>query len=129
MAKSMLIFATALALSAMSAEVLARGGGGGGGGSSSKSAQSSSSTMKAPGPISAGTATGKRMHKPFTVTTQSGRASLLRGNNGNSQKGGRYLASTAKKLPGTRKTSTVTLKRGITPEKVEAGSENVRRVK
>jgi hypothetical protein len=125
MAKSMIIFAAALALCAMSTEVLARGGGGGGG--SSKAAQSSPSAMKAS--TATGTATGKRMHKPFTVTTQSGRASLLRGNNGGDRKGGRYLASSARKLPGTRKSSTVTLKRGITPEKVEAGSENVRRVK
>lgn len=55
--------------------------------------------------------------------------SLLRGNNGDNGKGGRYLAGYARKLPGTRKSSTVTVKRGITPEKVEAGSENVRRVK
>lgn len=41
---------------------------------------------------------------------------LLRGNNSNDRKGGRYLAAPVKK-------------RTVTPEKVEAGSENVRRVK
>lgn len=56
-----------------------------------------------------GQATGKRMYKPTTATK-----SLLRGNNKNNQKGGRYLASTAKKLPGKRKPPTLTLKRGKT---------------
>jgi hypothetical protein len=59
-----------------------------------------------------GQATGKRMHKPYTATTSS---SLLRGNNTNGQKGGRYLAS-AKKLPGKRKPPTLTLKRGKNSE-------------
>jgi len=130
MSKTMIVLATALALSAMSTEVIARGGGGGGGGS--KSGQTSSATTSAARSVSSGTATGKRMHKPITFTTQSGRASpsLLRGNNANDNgKGGRYLAGYAKKVPCTRKTSTVTLKRGMTPEKVEAGSENIRRVK
>jgi hypothetical protein len=119
MAKSMIIFAAALALSAMSAEVLARGGGGGGGGSSSKSAQSSPGTMQAPRSVSAGMPTGKRMHKPITVTKEWGGASskaLLRGNNTNNQKGGRYLASRAAKRSGK-----------LTPDKVEAGSENIQR--
>ena len=62
-------------------------------------------------------------------------ASLLRGSNNNNQKGGRYLAPSMRKIPGTRKSSTVTLKRGssakahATPDKAEAGSENIRRVK
>jgi hypothetical protein len=103
------------------AGVVARGSEGGGGGSS-KPAQNSPSTMKAT--TATGAASGKRMHKPFTGTTQSGRASLLRGNNGDN--GGRYLA---KKTSGHKEVVSVTLKRGITPEKVEAGSENVRRVK
>ena len=45
---------------------------------------------------------------------------FLRGNNGNDRKGGRYLAAPVKNPA---------LKRTATPEKVEAGSENVRRVK
>ena len=60
-----------------------------------------------------GQATGKRMHKPYTATTSS---SLLRGNNQNNQKGGRYLASATKKLPGKRKPPTLTLKRGKSSE-------------
>ena len=54
-----------------------------------------------------GKATGKRMYKPYTATT-----SALRGNNTNNQKGGRYLASSAKKPPGKRKLPTLTLKHG-----------------
>ena len=60
-----------------------------------------------------GQATGKRMHKPVTATTSS---SLLRGNNGGDRKGGRYLASSAKKLPGKRKPPTLTLKHGTSGE-------------
>ena len=60
-----------------------------------------------------GQATGKRMHKPYTATTSS---SLLRGNNQNNQKGGRYLASATKMLPGKRKPPTLTLKRGKSSE-------------
>jgi hypothetical protein len=55
-----------------------------------------------------GQATGKRMYKPVKATSTS----LLRGNNQNNQKGGRYLASATKKLPGKRKPPTLTLKRG-----------------
>jgi hypothetical protein len=61
---------------------------------------------------------------------QSGSSSpsILRGNN-NDRKGGRYLARSAKKLPGKKKPPAVILKGAAVPEKVEAGSENVRRVK
>jgi hypothetical protein len=60
---------------------------------------------------------------------QSGSSSpsILRGNS-TDRKGGRYLARSAKKLPGKKKPPTVMLK-GVSPEKVEAGSENIRRVK
>jgi len=121
MAKSMIIFATALALSAMSTDVLARGGGGGGGGSSSKSTQGSQGMTQAPRSVSTGLPTGKRMHKPITVTKEWGGASskaLLRGNNGGDRKGGRYLGMSAAKRSGK-----------LTPEKVEAKGENIRRVK
>lgn len=64
---------------------------------------------------------------------QSGSSSqsILRGNS-NDRKGGRYLAPAAKRLPRKRKPPTVMLKDAATrtsPEKVEAGSENIRRVK
>ena len=58
-------------------------------------------------------------------------SSTLRGNS-NDRKGGRYLARAIKKLPGKKKPPTVMLKGAAartSPEKVEAGSENIRRVK
>jgi hypothetical protein len=75
---------------------------------------------------------GGASHSDYHSVNSS--ASLLRGSNGNNQKGGRYLSSSVKRIPGTKKSTTVTLKRGIsakshaTPEKIEAGSENIRRV-
>jgi hypothetical protein len=128
MAKSLIILVTALAVSGFSTEGLARGGGGGGGGHNvdgfSKSAQPSPSTAKA----ATGTASGKRQYKPISLTKEWGGASpLLRGNNTDRGKGGRYLAASAKTIPGKRKPRT--FERNATPEKVEAGSENVRRAK
>jgi hypothetical protein len=58
-----------------------------------------------------GQASGKRTHKSVTATTSG-----LRGNSGNNRKGGRYLASASKKLPGKRKPPTLTLKRGKSSE-------------
>jgi hypothetical protein len=61
----------------------------------------------------------------------SSSSSTLRGNS-NDRKGGRYLARAIKKLPGKKKPPTVMLKGAAartSPEKVEAGSENIRRVK
>ena len=53
---------------------------------------------------------GGGSHSSHQTTNSS--AGLLRGNSGNDSKGGRYLASPAKKLPGKRKPPTLTLKRG-----------------
>ena len=99
--RAMAIVAVALAF--VSTPALA-GGKGGGGGHASSSAHPSESVTLSYGKINqtytqqhrdvaTGQASGKRQHKPISVVKEWGAASpMLRGNNSNNRKGGRYLA-------------------------------------
>lgn len=93
MAKPLVLLVVMLVFAGISTESFARSGGNG----SSKSTQQPPNTTKA----TAATASGKRQHKPISVTKEWGGSSpnqgsnqqvqpLLRGNNSDNGKGGRY---------------------------------------